>query len=235
MRVAVFADIHGNCVAFDAVLADIEAERVDALVCLGDVVEGGPQPMECLERLRELDCPVVLGNTDEWLLEWETEGVEAARVAQGQWTRARLGDDGLAFLRSFVPSVEVGDILCFHGSPRSNTDLVQPTTPDAELADMLEGVDAPVLTGGHIHLQWVRRFLGSVFFNPGSVGMANDFKRAARELGFDRFAEYALVAVEGERLSLDLRRVPYDVDRIVDACRTSGMPAGERAATRWQP
>ncbi|MBI3286567.1 MAG: metallophosphoesterase family protein [Chloroflexi bacterium] len=64
MRVAIFSDIHGNLVALEAILAEIERERVDQMICLGDVAATGPQPAETLHRLRELNCPVVMGNTD---------------------------------------------------------------------------------------------------------------------------------------------------------------------------
>ena len=232
MRLGVIADIHGNAVALEAVLADLEP--VDELVCLGDVAEGGPQPVECVDRLRGVGCPVVLGNTDEWLFDFATDGIEPDRVAQGRWTIEQLGDERLAVLRSFAPSVEVGDVLCFHGSPRSNEELLQPTTPDDEFGERLGGAGARVLVGGHIHLQWTRRFRGSLFFNPGSVGMANDFTRAARDRGFDRYAEYAVLSLDRDRLSLDLRRVPYDVDLVVAACRASGMPGAAEAAARWR-
>ena len=231
MRVGVISDIHGNAVALDAVLDDLE--DVDHLVCLGDVVEGGPQPVECLERVRALACPVVMGNTDEWLLDPALEHDDPSRVEQARWTRSSIGNDGLEFLRAFEPTVMVGDVLCFHGSPLSNEDLLQPTTPDDEFEQMLGGADARVMCGGHIHFQWTRRFRGSLFFNPGSVGFVNDYKRAARERGLDPFAEYAVVSLDGERLSLDLRRVPYDVAAVKAACYDSGMPYGDEIARRW--
>lgn len=68
MRIALIADIHGNVVALDEVLAELEKKAVDQIVCLGDVAAGGPRPAQTLERLRELDCPVVMGNADQWLL-----------------------------------------------------------------------------------------------------------------------------------------------------------------------
>src|SRR5258708_31692588 len=68
MRVALISDIHGNCVALEAVLADIERAGVDQVVCLGDVAATGPQPHAVIERLRATGCPVVMGNADVWLL-----------------------------------------------------------------------------------------------------------------------------------------------------------------------
>ena len=68
MRIAIFSDMHGNDVAFESIEADIKKQKVDQLVCLGDAIQGGPQPKETVERLRALNCPVVMGNADAWLL-----------------------------------------------------------------------------------------------------------------------------------------------------------------------
>src|SRR5262249_1521857 len=65
MRVGLVSDVHGNLLALEAVLAEIEAEQLDSVVCLGDICFG-PQAHECLERIRGLGCPVVLGNWDSW-------------------------------------------------------------------------------------------------------------------------------------------------------------------------
>src|SRR5205807_7035046 len=63
VRIAVVSDIHGNKPALDAVLAEIEREPVDRLVCLGDVAVG-PQPGAALDRIAETGCPVSVGNWD---------------------------------------------------------------------------------------------------------------------------------------------------------------------------
>jgi predicted phosphodiesterase len=67
MRIALLADIHGNLSALEAVLAALQAEAVDQLICLGDVAAVGPQPHEVIGRLRDVGCPAVKGNTDAWL------------------------------------------------------------------------------------------------------------------------------------------------------------------------
>lgn len=76
MKIAIISDIHGNCVALDTVLNDINGMEVDRIVCLGDAVQGGPQPAEVVTRLRELDCPVVMGNADDWLITEIDSGAE---------------------------------------------------------------------------------------------------------------------------------------------------------------
>ena len=236
MRVAVLADIHGNRVALDAVLDDLDG--ADEIVCLGDVSEGGPQPREALERVRELGCPVVMGNCDAWFLDFRTDGVPEERVDRGRWALEQLGAEGLDLIRSFRDTLELdlgdGTLLCFHGTPRSNEEILLPGAPDHELEEKLEGIEQRFLTGGHVHVQWLRHVRSSTFFNPGTVGMANDLLRAAREAGFDDHAEYALLEVDGRRFSVEFRRVPYDVERLVRAVFESGLPHPEEAAEKWR-
>src|SRR3954451_10625351 len=69
MRVALVSDLHGNELALDAVLADARGAGYDQLVCLGDVATLGPRPDAVLWRLRDLGCPCVLGNHDEFMLD----------------------------------------------------------------------------------------------------------------------------------------------------------------------
>jgi predicted phosphodiesterase len=67
-KTAILADIHGNLTALDAVLAAIDAEGIERVICLGDVATLGPQPHGVVVRLRALGCPIVMGNTDADLL-----------------------------------------------------------------------------------------------------------------------------------------------------------------------
>ena len=74
MRIAVISDIHGNDLAFETAEADLQNQKIDQIVCLGDAIQGGPQPAGVVQRLRRLNCPVVMGNADAWLI----SGVETA-------------------------------------------------------------------------------------------------------------------------------------------------------------
>ncbi len=234
-RVALISDIHGNAVALEAVLGDIGRRRVDEIVCLGDVAAGGPQPREALERLRTLGCDVVCGNADEWLLGRPpvAEDEDGRRVrAIVEWTRALLGDADVAYLESFVPTIEFDlgasrRLLGFHGSPRATSDRLLAATPDEEVSRLLAGAAAEVLAGGHTHLQLARRLGGSLLVNPGSVGLplpeSIDASSVPGELCLPRFAEYALVEAEAE-IAVELRRAPIDLEALGRAGHISGMP-----------
>jgi putative phosphoesterase len=222
VRTALIADIHGNVVALRAVLEDVRS-HADRVVCLGDVAATGPQPAEAVEAVAELGCDVVMGNTDEWLLSPTDEAIEdddTRRIAEiDLWAREQLTADHLAELRRYQARVELDGLLCYHGSPRSNTEVILSTTPDPELAQMVAGYERRVLAGGHTHVTMLRRFRGSLVVNPGSVGMP--FEQTARETFRNPpWAEYAVV----DGTDVDFRRVAVDVGAVTEAARASGMP-----------
>ena len=242
MRVALVSDAHGNAVGLEAVLADLRRDPVDAIVCLGDVAQGGPQPAECIDLVRSLEVPVVLGNADAFLLDADA-GREVATDRQlevREWSLACLGPERLDVIRTFVPTVEVelGDgrrLLAFHGSPASFDDVLLPHLPDDELRGLLGDVRHALLAGGHVHLQWLRRFGDSLFVNPGSAGLGYDHEQPEDDFRLDPFAAYAVAAVEGGRIEIAFRRVPFDPQKVVDAIRRSGLPHGDEFAGQWLP
>jgi putative phosphoesterase len=236
-RVALIADIHGNGVALEAVLADVDRRSADEIICLGDVAAGGPQPREVLARLRALGCAVVRGNADDWLLgdkPADADGEGRRLRAIVEWARAQLTDADLAYMESFVPTVEreLGRsrrLLCFHGSPRASSDRLLATTPEDELACLFADGAADVFAGGHTHVQLVRRLGASLLVNPGSVGLplcgaGDGDPSAAADPRMPHYADYAVIEAEAAALAIELRRVPVDIDAIERVGHVSGMP-----------
>jgi predicted phosphodiesterase len=232
VRTALIADIHGNFISLQAVLADAGRRGADRIVCLGDVAATGPQPLEAIEAIAALGCDVVQGNTDAWLLEPTDEEVQdddTRRILEiDLWVHDQLRPHHLDILREYVPVVTLGDLVCYHGSPRANDDAILPTTPDAELARMLDGHTAQVLAGGHTHLAMLRRHGQSLVINPGSVGVP--FEQLP-DAGFRNppWAEYAIVD-EGD---VEFHRVPVDVGAVTEAALASGMPNGGWWVRDW--
>lgn len=235
MKIGLFSDVHGNAVAFDALIADLERLPVDRLVCLGVMIQGGPQPVECLERLRSLDCRVVMGNADWYVLtgdpgvEPETENQRHAR----EWTFEQLSDDDREYVRSFEPTVDEPPVLAFHGSPTSFEDVILPSTPEDDFRRLLGEPEAPILAGGHTHGQFVRRRGASTFLNPGSVGLSYDHATIEEVLRFDPWAAWAVVDVDQGRLSIEFRRAPFDRNEVARAIEASGLP-DKRRAEGWR-
>lgn len=245
-RVAVFSDMHGNAFAFEHVLAEIRRDACDHVVCLGDAIYGGPQPAETIALLRDLNCPVVRGNTDAWFAEPAYPNSNAdeldhpSLIANRDWALSQMTGSDRAFVGSFQPTVEVpldgaNMLLCFHGSPASYDDQIHLHTPYAEVMDMLSAHLPRIMCGGHVHAAFQRRLgdRGAFFFNPGAVGFV--FNRYhAEQLHMNAFAEYAILTTEGERVSLEFRRVPYDLDAYVDIYRRSGLPNAEQLIAQYR-
>jgi predicted phosphodiesterase len=164
MRLAIISDIHGECFAFDQVLQDIRRQGIEQMVCLGDALQGGSQPAQTLARLRELNCPVVLGNADAWLVTGQEtaagEKTSEQQRAVRAWSLAQLTEGDLAFVQQFRPTIEIPleaeqTLLCFHGSPRSFDEIILPDTTDDVVRQFLSGYDATLFTGGHTHTRAV--------------------------------------------------------------------------------
>ena len=242
MRLAIISDIHGNKVALDAVLAEIAAQQIEHIICLGDVAALGPQPREVLEQLQTLACPVVMGNTDDWLLQPELKersDPDAQRMQDIElWCAQQLSLTDQEYIRTFQPTIEypLGNgktLLAYHGSPRSYNEIIQVTTPDTELEQAFAGVHAHVMVGGHTHIQMLRRYKDSLVLNPGSVGLAIDRVSPLNDARNPPWGEYAVVDVEGERFHVALHRTPFDVQKFIQVSLASGMPHAEWWASEW--
>lgn len=169
MPLGLVSDIHGNDRALAAVVEELERLGIDGAVCLGDAVQGGDEPRQVLDRLAELRWSVVLGNADDFLLEVQADSPEPITEAQLEkrlWTLEQLDAAHLEQIRSFQPTIEIGTLLAFHGSPRSYDDVLLPETED-DSAWRVDGFD--VLAGGHTHRQWTRVIGGALYVNPGAV------------------------------------------------------------------
>ena len=246
MRIAVISDIHGNNFALEHVLADIKTQKVDQIVCLGDAIQGGPQPGETVGNLRALNCPIVMGNADAWLLNGIETGEELPpeRLKKmetiRQWSFSELTDDDRTFISNFestvtIPLNEELDFLCFHGSPESFDDAILPAAPQEVFNKYLGKYSDSVLAGGHTHAQQIRQNGNWFFFNPGSVGVVYRHDQPDGIIKINPRAEYAILTEQNGQVSLEFRRLPFDVKELVRIYRSSGRPFAEEAIAQYQP
>jgi len=224
VRIAIISDVHGNLAALEAVLADIARDAVDQIVCLGDLAFKGPQPAECIARIRELGIPCIHGNTDVMLL--MAAGRKPSRplpLPEGfrmpdspppplAWPLARLSAADLDFLAGlpFDHRLEADgvSVLFVHASPQDAATGVVPTMGADEIRPLLRDERADWIISGHVHQAYAFRFEGRWLANPGAVGFSLDG---------DGRAAYAVL--DTARSRFELRRVAYDVDATVAAAR----------------
>jgi predicted phosphodiesterase len=214
MRVACLFDIHGNLPALEAVLAEPDVAGADVVLSGGDAVSG-PFPRETAELLRGLGDRLlaIRGNTEDDIL--------AAEEAKPAWCAAQLGADHLAWIDAQPLTAELGDgVLACHGTPRSDLEIVTLVTPDERLAEILTGVDARVVIGGHTHSQMDRVVSGIRWVNAGSVGMPYEHEQGA----------YWALVEDGE---VDLRRTGYDAEAAAERVRATAMPGADEFAAEY--
>lgn len=239
-RIGLISDPHGNLPALEAVLAELEREELDGLVCLGDVAVG-PQPSETLARVRALGCPVVKGNWDHWFCEGippSDDEIGRKLVEIGEFWTAQLSEEEIEVMCNFAATVELDlgggeSALCFHGSPSSNVEGIYSDTPEEELARFLGDTRQRLLICGHTHLQMLRRYDHSVIVNPGSIGLPfSDW--APHIIRIAPWAEYGILSYDEGKLRVDLRRTTYDVDALLQLTLDSGMPHAQWWVDCWQ-
>ena len=240
LKLALLSDVHGNYLALQKVLEDLDNDD-HHIVCLGDVAWGGPQPVEVIARLRKLACPVVMGNTDEVLIGKRKENLkrpDARKLTQiGEWCKSTLSPSDLAFIKSFKETVNIKvgyeEMLCYHGSPRSNIEGIFSITDDKKLSTMIASHPERLLAGGHTHIQMVRRFRDRLIINPGSVGLPFEIAGEKGSRNPAR-AEYATINYEGGNLSVNLKRVEYDVSELKETVYESKFPHKEWWIRDWK-
>jgi putative phosphoesterase len=233
MKIALISDIHGNLTAFNAVLKDIRQQRVDKIICLGDVATIGPQPQEVIMKLRELGCVCIMGNHEKALLDMESAQdfqIPEPLVPGLYWCLEKLQEEDLEFLSDFKLTYELKldgelSLLCFHGSPNSTTHTIHSTTPISECRRMLGEAKYAVFAGGHTHIQMIRGYDASIFINPGSVGGAFPRPFSKKETPFlQPWAGYALLHFRNNSAIAELRQIPFNTLELQQIVAESDIP-----------
>jgi putative phosphoesterase len=222
VRVAVVSDIHGNRIAFEAVLADLRQTSPDLILHGGDLAHGGANPAEIVDRIRDLGWQGVMGNTDEMLAKPVslTEFAAQSPHLASLWTvieemaaatREALGEARIAWLAA-LPRVQMhGPMALVHASPETTWRAPADTALDAELEAVYSPLARPIAIYGHIHHPFVRSVSGMVVANTGSVSLSYDGDARAAYLLLD----------DGQP---SIRRVEYDVASEVKALYACGLP-----------
>jgi diadenosine tetraphosphatase ApaH/serine/threonine PP2A family protein phosphatase len=242
MRILVISDIHANLTALDAVLE--HAGTIDAAWCLGDLVGYGPDPNECIDRVRALpDLTCIIGNHDAAALEQIDSATFNPEARQAlHWTQNALTEASLAFLKQLPERVDTPQVTLVHGSPRQPVWEYLLDTFNATRC--FEHFKTPFCFVGHTHLPIIfymqnehnmaqlqvpepdsaPTLLPRSIVNPGSVGQPRDR---------DPRAAYAIYDSDANRW--DYRRVAYDIGAVQSRMTALGLPDRhiQRLAAGW--
>lgn len=233
MKTAFLADIHANLTALDAVLSDVSRQKVDQIICLGDIVGYGPKPRECAERILSVTRHSVIGNHDAYAAS-ERIQIRGLRedVADGILLARNAMDDALLNSIAALPlTFRLGDFSCVHATLReperfhyvrsasdASEHFLLQSTPLAFIGhshmpqiweDTPGRARALPIENGFVELRPETRYL----INAGSVGQPRDGDPRA-----------CYVILDDEAQVVTWRRVFYDVETTVAAMLALGMP-----------
>jgi predicted phosphodiesterase len=185
VRVAALYDVHGMPHALEAVLAEVERERVDAIVFGGDIF-CGPLPRETLELVRSVDAQHVRGNCER---------------EPDERLQRLLGNDVMDWARAWSATVALDGVLYCHATPRDDMPILTEASSQERFDDALEGVAARLVVAGHTHIQFRR----GRFVNAGAVGMPYEGEVAAFWTIVGGEIEFRKTPFDVERAVADIR------------------------------
>jgi predicted phosphodiesterase len=246
LNVAILADIHGNPLALDAVLDDVQAQGgVDEYWILGDLAALGHDPIGALQRLAALPMArFIRGNTDRLLATGEQPGpsldvilhdpealaLKMRLASSFAWTIGAVAPAGwLPWLRALPLEMRIilpdgTRVLAVHAAPGTDDgDGFQVRHSDDELRSQLDGVDADLVLVGHTHIPFDRQVGGTRLVNPGSV--SNPFPPDLR-------ASYAILSCDMQGYRIEHRRAEYDRQAVIEAVKGLAHPS-EAYITRF--
>lgn len=231
-RVGVISDIHGNMHALEAVLKELEKEKVDRIICCGDVVGYGARPNECANKMRELNIPTIAGNHDHAsLLLTDISNFNEIAKAAVLWTKKVLSEENIEYLRGLPLTLRdtANNVYYVHASPKDPGEWNYILTM-GEARTNFNYFTEQICFIGHSHQPLIiendegnlacptkpeveirdgRRYL----INVGSVGQPRDHNPKA-----------CFVICDFEARRLEIRRCDYDLPGAQEAILDAGLP-----------
>ncbi len=229
-RIAVLSDIHGNILALEEVVKDIEQRDVDLVVNLGDHLSGPLWPKETIDFLKKQPWIQIMGNHERQLSTQPPEKLGPSDLFAYQ----NLNDDDLLWLKNLPAFIELDqEIAIFHGSPENDLTYLLETIENGktrlatgdEIAKRLGEIKFPLLLCGHTHISRVVKREGQLIVNPGSIGLPayDDINPEPHvmETGSPH-ARYAVIEKRDGNWNVDLIAISYDHKKAAERALKNG-------------
>jgi len=233
MKIALISDVHANLNALEAVLSHIaQSGHVDAVYHAGDAVGYGPDPTECVARIK-LECAAsIAGNHDHGLLGLtDVDGFNPIAVSALEWTRENISEEALETLRSLTKKekIDAPDILLTHANPAA-PDKWEYVMSILNMQSALKATEERFCVIGHSHMPFITELdsegrlspygkgPGKVFINPDSRYLVN-----AGSVGQPRDQDPRAAYVIMDDESIEVIRVEYDIDATVKKMLELGL------------
>lgn len=234
MKVAVLSDIHGNLQALQSVIADIEKEKCEKVLCLGDLAMAGPLPVTTVDYIMR-NCSewiIIQGNTDKLIAEFSLDIYNKMQKVFPVMANALLDDvdtmeEELKKYLGMLPTrkelmLEGVSVLMVHGSPRRMNEDILPNMKLSQIEEMIEGEMADLILCGHTHIPCgYQTMTKKTVVNVGSVG---------RPMTGIPKANYAVFEFDGGTFSVKHKEIEYDCETAAQLMRERGFEGCDQIA-----
>jgi predicted phosphodiesterase len=236
MRYAIVSDLHSNLEAVRAVFCHIDSQKVDTVICLGDIVGYGGSPKEVLDIVRAR-CPVVIAGNHDHAVVGKTDRNyfnPSAKTAV-EWTAKQLSEDDFKYICELPFIVQKDNFICVHANlndPEKWNYVLDEFDASATFAKM---DDAKVCFIGHSHVPIVFEdstdihYFGVSYFGPYTELKLNPAYRYIVNVGSvgqprDGVADAAYVVYDSTSMFVQLFRVPYDIASAQKQILSASLP-----------
>lgn len=221
MKIAAISDIHGNIYALMKALEDIDEQKVDKIICLGDFVGYGPHPNEVIALIKRREIPCIKGNYDVSVVNGAYTYIRNTTINSFSlpWTCSELRTSNKFYLDSLPEKLKYtvnGVNLCFtHGSPNLINEYL---FEDAEnTKKVMENFEDDVLICAHNHIPFVKKVNDKLIVNVGSIGKP--------KIGRPNITYAILNIDDAGNVDVTIRELEYEYRRIMKDCIMLNFPS----------
>lgn len=214
MKIAVISDIHANIYALMSVLEDIDDERVDTIICLGDLVGYGPHPNEVVSTIRRRNILCIKGNYDSSVVDNEYSFIRENSVNRFSlpWAVNELREENRIFLDNLPSTISLNiadkNILFVHGSPNKINEYLLETGENT--LEIMNSLKEDVLVCAHTHIPCAKEFNKKLLINCGSVGKPK-IGRPNPTYSIIEINKLGEVKVKAKEISYEVKKVIKDM------------------------
>ena len=221
MKIAVISDIHANVYALMNVLEDIDTEKVDTIICLGDLIGYGPHPNEVISIIRRRHILCIKGNYDNSVVDNEYSYIRETPINSFSlpWTVNELLDENRIFLdnlpSTFTLNIADKNLLFVHGSPNKINEYL--LKDGYNTSEVMNFINEDALICAHTHIPGIKEFGNKIYINSGSVGKP--------KIGRPNITYCILNINKEDRMKVETKEIPYAFERIVKDMTILGFPS----------
>ncbi|MBQ6820649.1 MAG: metallophosphoesterase family protein [Clostridium sp.] len=221
MKIAAISDIHGNIYALMKALNDIDEQKVDLIICLGDLVGYGPHPNEVIALIKRREIPCLKGNYDASVVDGSFTFIKDNKINSFSlpWAVEEVRESNKYYLNQLPNELNYdinGVKLKFtHGSPNKINEYLFENEENTEI--VMQNLKDDILVCAHTHIPSYKKFNDKIFINVGSIGKP--------KIGRPN-PTYALIEIkEDKTVDVKFRELEYEYKRIVKDCSMLNFPS----------